>query len=67
MKFWSIEELKAELKLYNVRAIAPIIGLHEQTIYSFITKKGKTINFETYKKLVIFFEGKRSEGLSDGQ
>jgi len=57
MRFWTLEEIKARLADSNIRAVAKKIGIHEQTLYGFMKSKGKSINFDTYRKLVEYLEG----------
>ena len=57
MRFWTLEEIKARLSESNIRAVAKRIGVHEQTLYSFMSSKSRSVNFETYRKLVEYLEG----------
>ena len=55
----NVEEIQNKLKQYNLRMIAPDIGIHENTLYRFMNNRDP--RYSTVKKIVDYLESKEKE------
>jgi len=51
-----VEAIQERLKKYNLRMIAPDIGIHENTLYRFMNNRDP--RYSTVKKIVDYLESK---------
>jgi len=56
MKFYTLDEVRTILRPMNLQAIYKDIGVHQQTLYNFMASKNKSVNFDTYRKIVEYLE-----------
>ena len=54
-----VEAIQERLKKYNLRMIAPDIGIHENTLYRFMNNRDP--RYSTVKKIVDYLESKEKE------
>lgn len=67
MKFWDIQSIRNALRDANLRAVSLKIGVHENTLYNLMNRNEKSINYETYKKIVLYLEARNSEKVDENE